>query len=188
MICDCERCVISTAQRLTESRNSHSPFDSGIERPIVEKDVAPRRRGVTIDSDWVTTVGMALGFALTAFLLSRSIRYLLFFSANYGASWGVRRGWPHTLNYVIGAVYFFLFAYSFPAKYLKIAFLLLGTNYTLRFAFTYLSVAAGVRHSVALAAAIAAQIAYAIILFAIARWFKSVFRAAHPSDPGVSEP
>ncbi len=140
-----------------------------------------------IDSDWITTIGMALGFALTAFLLGRSIRYLLFFSADYGVSWGVRRGWPHTLNYVIGAVYFFLFAYLFPAKHLKIAFLLLGTDYTIRVAVAYLYVAASARHYVAFAGAIATQIAYTIILFVIARWFKSVFRSAHPSDPGVSK-
>ena len=153
----------------------------------MEKDVAPRKREVMIDSDWVTTVGMALGFALTAFLLGRSIRYLLFFSGNYGILWGVRRGWPHTLNYVTGAVYLFLFAYSFPAKHLKIAFLLLGTNYTVHIALAYAHVATGVRYSVAFAGAIATQIAYTIIFFTIARWFKSVLRSASPSNPGVSE-
>jgi hypothetical protein len=153
----------------------------------VEQDVALRKREVMIDSDWVTTVGMALLFALTALLLGRSIQHLLFPTVNYAVSQGVRSGWFHTLISVIGAVYIFLFAYEFPARHLKIAFLLLGTEYTVRLALGYLHVAAAFQHSVAVAGSIATQIAYTIVLFAIARWFKSVFRSAHPSDPGVSE-
>ncbi len=89
-----------------------------------------RRQGdITIDSNWVITIGMALLFAFTAFLLGWSIRDLLFDKVDHGVLQRVRSGWLDTLTNVIGAVYFFLFAYSFPAKHLKIAFLLLGGKY-----------------------------------------------------------
>jgi hypothetical protein len=140
---------------------------------------------ITIDSNWVMTIGMALLFAFTAFLLGWSIRDLLFDKVVYGVSQGVRSGWPDTLAYVIGAVYFFLFAYSFPAKHLKVAFLLLGTRYTALVALAYLHVTAGVQHSVAVGGSIATQIAYTIILFAIVQWFKSVVRWIPPSYSGA---
>jgi hypothetical protein len=142
---------------------------------------------ITIDSNWIMTVGMALLFAFIAFLLGWGIRDLLFDKVDYGVSQGARSGWLDTVTYVIGAVYFFLFAYSFPAKHLKIAFLLLGTDMVIRVALYYFHSSATMQHSAAVAGSIASQIAYAIILFAIAQWFKSVIRSAHPSDPGVSD-
>jgi hypothetical protein len=142
---------------------------------------------ITIDSNWIMTIGMALLFPFMAFLLGWSIRNLLFDKVDYGVSQGVRNGWLNTVTYVIGAVYSFLFAYSFPAKHLRVAFLLLGTKYTVRVALAHLHVAAGVQHSAAVAGSIATQIAYTIILFAIAQWFRSVIRLVHPSDPGVSD-
>jgi hypothetical protein len=139
---------------------------------------------ITIDSNWIITIGMALLFAITAFLLGWSIRDLLFGKVEYGILHGVRRGWLDTLTNPIGAIYFFLFAYSFPAKHLKVAFLLLGANYTVLVALTYLPVAAGVQHFVAVAGSIATQIAYTIILLAIAQWFRSVVRWNTSSEPG----
>jgi hypothetical protein len=147
-----------------------------------------RRQGdITIDSNWVITIGMALLFVFTAFLLGWSIRDLLFDKVDHGVLQRVRGGWLDMLTYVIGAVYFFLFAYSFPAKHLKIAFLLLGGKYSVRAAVPYLHAGADVQHSAAIVGAIASQIAYSIILFAIAQWFKTVVRQIPPDDHGVSD-
>jgi hypothetical protein len=146
---------------------------------------ASKRVGeITIDSNWIMTIGMALLFAMTAFQLGWSIRDLLFSKVDYGVSQGVRRGWHDTLTNPIGAVYFFLFAYWFPAKHLKVAFLLLAANYTVLVALTYLPVAPSVQHFVAVTGSIAAQIAYTIILLAIARWYRSVVRWNKPSESG----
>ncbi len=146
-----------------------------------------RQRDITIDSNWIITIGMALLFAFTAFLLGWSIRDLLFDKLDHGVLQFVRSGWLDTITYVMGAVYFFLFAYSFPAKHLKIAFLLLGAKYLVLIAASYLPVGTNVRHSAAIAGAIASQIAYAIILFAIARWFKTVVRQTPTGDHGVGD-
>jgi hypothetical protein len=139
---------------------------------------------ITVDSNWIMTIGMVLLFAFIAFLLGWSIRDLLFGKVDYGVSQDVRNGWFDTVTYVIGAVYYFLFAYSFPGKHLKVAFLLLGTECTVRFALAYLHVAAGVHHSAAVAGSIARQVAFTIILVAIIQWFRSVVRWNPSSEPG----
>lgn len=131
---------------------------------------------ITVDSNWIVTIGMVLLFAFTAFLLGWSIRNLLFNRVDYRVLQGARNGWLDTLGYVIGAFVFFLWAYSFPGKHLKVAFLLLATEYTVRFAIEYLHVAAGVHHSAAVAGSVASQVAYTIILVAIIQWFGSVVR------------
>ena len=146
-----------------------------------------RHGDVAIDSNWVHLIGMALLFAFIAFLLGWGIRDLLFDEVGHGVLQRVRSGWFDTLTYVIGAVYSLLFAYSFRAKRLKVAFLLLGTKYTVLVALVYLHVAAGVQRSIAIGGSIATQIAYTIILFAIAQWFKSVVYSVRPRDTGVSD-
>jgi uncharacterized membrane protein len=140
---------------------------------------------ITIDSNWIVTIGVVLLFAYVAFLLGWSIRDVLFDKVDYRVLQGARNGWLDSLPYVIGAAYSFAFAYLFPGKHLKVAFLLLGTEYTVRFAIEYLHVAAGVHHSAAVVGSIARQVAFTIILVAIIQWFKSVVRWISPSNPGA---
>ncbi len=140
---------------------------------------------ITVDSNWIVTIGMVLLFAYVAFLLGWSIRDFLFDKVDYRVLQGARNGWLDTLDYVIGAFVFFLCAYSIPGKHLKVAFLLLGTEYTVRFAIEYLHVAAGVHHSAAVVGSIARQVAFTIIFVAIIQWFKSVVRWISPSNPGA---
>jgi hypothetical protein len=142
---------------------------------------------ITVDSNWIMMLGMVLLFAFIAFLLGWSIRNLLFDKVDYRVLQGARNGWLDTLTCVIGAAYSFMFAYSFPGKHLKVAFLLLGTEYTVRFAIEYLHVAAGVHHSAAVAGSIGRQVAFAIILVAIIQWFRSAVRWVSPSNPGVAD-
>ena len=140
---------------------------------------------ITVDSNWIMTIGTALLFAFIAFLLGWNIRDFLFDRVDYRVLQGVHNGWLDTLTYVIGAAYSFMFAYSFPRKHLKVAFLLLGTEYTVRFAIEYLHVAVGMHHSAAVAGSIARQVAFTIILVAIIQWFKSVVRWTPPSNSGA---
>jgi hypothetical protein len=151
------------------------------------ENVTTPKREITIDSDWITTILMALIFAFIAFLLGWSIRDLWSDTFDHIVLQRVRGGWLDKLTYFIGPAYCFLFAYSIPAKRLKIAFLLLGANYIARIAVTYLHVGADVQRAAVIAGAIASQIAYAIILLAIARWFGTVVRQVHPDDQGVSD-
>jgi len=141
---------------------------------------------ITIDSNWIMTIGMGLLFAFIAFLLGWSIRDLLFDKLDHEVLQRARNGWLDTFTYLIGAAYSFLFAYSFPGKHLKIAFLLLGAQYLALVAVFY-HAGTNVQHSAVIAGAIASQIAYTIILVAIIQWFRSVVRWVSPSNPGVSD-
>ncbi|MGC2247794.1 MAG: hypothetical protein WA609_14410 [Terriglobales bacterium] len=145
-----------------------------------------KRQDITIDSNWITTIGMALLFAVLSFLLGWSVRDLLFDRVGLGVLVGLRHGLD-TLTYVLGSVYSFVFAYSFPTKTLKLAFSLLGIKYTLLLILPYLHISAGALHSGEIALAIASQISYSIILFVIAQWFKNVVRRARPSDRALSD-
>ena len=150
-----------------------------------QRAVSNRAWEVTIDSNWIITIGMTLIFAFIAFLLGWSIRDLLFDRVDYRALQRVPNRWLDPLTYPLGAVYSFLFAYSFKAKPLKVAFLLLGANYSAHFALAYLHLAVGVQHSVAVTGSIVRQIAYTIILVAIIQWFKSVVRWIQTSNLGT---
>jgi hypothetical protein len=145
------------------------------------------RQDITIDSNWVITIGMVLLFAFVAFFLGRSVRNLLFDRIDFRFSPGVRSGWSDTLTYAITAVNYLAFAYLFRAKKLKVAFSLLVINYTLHTALPYLHVSAELQHSLAVAGSIASQIAYVIVLFAIVQWFKAVVRRAPPTDREVGD-
>jgi len=149
----------------------------------MEQNKALPKQEITVDSNWIMTVGMALLFAFCAFLLIWDIRDLLFGKVEHDVS--------HTIDvvaYALGAVYSFLFAYSFRATPLKVAFLLLGTNYTVRLAIGRLHVSASMQHFASVICSIAWQIALIIILVAIAQWFKSVVRRVTPPNPGARDP
>jgi hypothetical protein len=139
---------------------------------------------ITIDSNRIMTIGMGLLFAFIAFLLGWSIRDLLFDKLDHEVLQRVRNGWLDTFTYLIGAAYSFLFAYSFPRKHLKVAFLLLGAQYLALAVVFYLHAETNVQHSAVIAGAIASQIAYTIILVAIIQWFRSVVRWVSLSNPG----
>ncbi len=142
-----------------------------------EETQSGRRWEITIDSDWVTILLMVFLFAFCAFLLAWAIRDLLLDNVDHGAP---RR--LDAIGYVIVALYGFLFTYSFPAKIVKVAFFLMGANYT-RLAIGYFYAPSIHQHSVAVIGSITQQIALAIFLFAIAQWFKLVLRRSSAVDP-----
>jgi hypothetical protein len=138
-----------------------------------------RRLGeITIDSDRITTLGMALLFVIVGAMLIGKIRVLAF---------GVVTEHVSLLS-IVTVVYCFLFAFSFPGKFVKAAFILLGTETACRLALKYLHASTSMRHAADVAASVVDQVALTIILFAIVQWFKSVIHWAPPStarDPGL---
>ena len=122
---------------------------------------------------------MALAFAVCCLILGQNIRDFLFHRLDHPVSF---------FYYAFDAVYSFLFAYFFRANFVAIAFLLLGTQYTIRLALAYFHFADRLQHPAAFAGSIAKQISLIIILAAIAQWFKTVVRRDKPRDLKVSGP
>src|ERR1035437_2833996 len=143
----------------------------------MEQDETSLKHEITIDSNWIMTVVMGLAFVTCGTLLVWTIRNLLLDRVDH----------PVSLYYVIGSVSYFSLAYLFLAKSLKVAFLLLGTDMVVRSALYYLHASTTVQHSAWAAFSIARQIAYILILLAIAQWFRSVVRWVSPSNPGVAD-
>ena len=141
----------------------------------MEQITTPKRE-ITINSDWIMTIGMALLFLVCSGLFVRTFRNFCFDKIDERVS----------LIFLLGTVYYFLFAYAFHAKSLKVAFLLLGTQAVVRSALYYLRAPANAQHVAAMAGSIAKQIAIAIILIAIADWFRSVVRWSESSTSGPS--
>jgi hypothetical protein len=143
----------------------------------MKHNVGAPRREIMIDSNWIMTVGMGLLFVICGAFLFWNIRNLLLDRIDHSLS----------VTYAVSAFSCFLLAYSFPAKSLKVAFLLLGADVVFRVALGQLHASTVVQHSAAIVGSVARQIAYVLILLAIALWFKSVIRRNLPSNPGVSD-
>jgi hypothetical protein len=132
----------------------------------MEQNNASHRREITIDSNWIVSIGLGLLFAACCWVLISSVRNLTFDRVDEFSP----------LTMLLVAAYSFLSAYSFPAKPLKFAFLLMGSEKVVRIALHYLHASTNIQRLTAVVASFAGQIALVIILVAIFRWFRSVVR------------
>ena len=136
---------------------------------------------ITIDSDWTMTVGLAVLFIVCASLLAREIRHFLL---------GI--GDPPHLNgalftrifTALAVVYCFRFAFRWPTKFVRVAWMIVGAVLTVDLVSGYAHPSSAIRHLVAVGASAVSQVALVIFLVAIVQWFKSVIRWGSPSEPG----
>ncbi|MGB6384612.1 MAG: hypothetical protein WBD25_20775 [Terriglobales bacterium] len=145
--------------------------------------VAPKRE-ITIDSNWIMTIGMALLVVFCGWQLIREAHRLVFDSL----------AGPVLLTHLIDKistalvmVCYFLAAFSLWPRPVRIAGPLLGTDLLVRVALHYFHAATTAQHSAAVAGSIARQIALVLVIVAIAQWFKSVVRRTVRSEHGVSD-
>ncbi len=139
---------------------------------------------ITIDSNWIVTIGMALLLVFCGWQLIREVRHLV--NGDLVEQIILTHVFDK-ISAVIYVVYCFLFAFSFSAKSVKLAFVLLGTDKVIRVALHYFHSSATMQHSAAVAGSIARQIAFTIIFVAIIQWFRSVVRWVSPSNTGVAD-
>ena len=149
----------------------------------MEQNVVSHKQEITVDSNWIVTIGMALVLVFCGWQVIRDARYLLF--GDLSEEVMLTHVFDKISTFIYG-VYCFLFAFSFRPKSVKVAFLLLGTDMAIRVALHYHHSSVAMQHSAAIAGCIARQVAYTVILVAIIQWFRSVVRWVSPSNPGVS--
>jgi hypothetical protein len=150
----------------------------------MEHNVAAPRREITIDSDWITTVGMALLLVFCGFQLIREGRHLVFDSLSGEVLL------THVIDkfrIAIIVVCYFLGVFLPWPRSVKLGGLLMGTDIVVRIALHYFDASTSLQHSAAVAGSIARQVALALFIFAIAQWFKSVVLRVPPSNLGVSD-
>jgi hypothetical protein len=150
----------------------------------MDQNVASRKREITIDSNWIMTVGMAVLLVFCGWQLIREVRDLVVGNL-------AEQVWfapaIDKIGTVILAVYCLLFAFSFQALHVRVAFILLGTAAAVRFSLSFLHVSPAALHFAAIGGSIADQIALMILLFAIVQWFKSVVRWIPPNKSGEAK-
>jgi hypothetical protein len=149
-----------------------------------QKAASKRAWEITVDSNWIMTVGMVALLIFFGWQLIGEARDLVFGNLTEQVLF------THVIDKigrVILVVYCLLFAFSFRALHVRVAFILLGTATALRFSLSYLHLSPAVFHFAAVGGSIADQIALTIILFAIVQWFKSVVRWIPPNKSGEAK-
>ena len=137
-----------------------------------------RERRIAINSNRITTIGIALLFVCTFLLLLWNVRELLLGRFDHDLS---------PVFYVFVVAIALRGAFIFPEKPVRVAFLLIATNYALRFIMHYLDRSFGSRHAVFAAGSIMKQVAFVLLLWAIAKWFKSVVQISPADDSTHSD-
>ena len=132
---------------------------------------------ITIDSAWITTIMMAVLFIICGLLLTQEIHHVVqgHFRGPDRLQIGFWTIWNKVFE-VIAAIYFFMFAFRFPKKSVKIASVLLGTDLAVYALLSCFPISLTVGHIVAISGSVVRQIALTIYCMAIAQWFKSVVR------------
>src|ERR1700732_1748761 len=144
----------------------------------MEHNVAASRREITIDSDWITTLVMALLLVFCAWQLIREARHLVFDSL--AGTILLTQSIDKVRTAILVGCYFLGVFLPWPRS-VKLGGLLLGTDIVVRVALHYFNASTSEQHSAAVAGSIARQVALALFIFAIAQWLKSVVRRASPS-------
>jgi|HubBroStandDraft_1064217.scaffolds.fasta_scaffold89101_2 hypothetical protein len=148
------------------------------------ENVAAPEREITIDSDWITTILMALLFVFCGWQFIREARRLVFDSL---AGPVLLTRLIDKISTALVVVCYFLAGFSLWPRPVRIAGPLLGTDLVVRVTLHYFHAATTAQHFAGVAGSIARQIALALLIFAIVQWFKSVVRSVPAPNPGVSD-
>jgi len=137
-------------------------------------------REITIDSNWIVTVLMAVLGVICSAMLIREIRDFAF--ANAVEQQPLTEGLFTKVFEGIAAIYCFISAFSFRKKPVKLAFLLTAVDLSVGVVLSYFHLGSGFQHFVGVARSALRQVALTIFIVAIVQWFKSVvsFRSIPP--------
>ena len=139
--------------------------------------------GMTIRNGRETKLWMAALFVLCGLLLAQSIHQV--FRGHFPGPTHVRMNYWSISDKVfqaIVAIYCFIFAFSIPKKSVKIAFALMGADFSVFVLLSFFPISETVGPIVAMIGSAVRQIAYIIFCAAIAQWFKSAIRTPSMSD------
>jgi hypothetical protein len=138
---------------------------------------------ITIDSNWIATIGMVVLLLGCSVLLIREIGH--FIMGNVVDKPPITNHFFTNVSNVLAAVFFFVLAFESLAKLEKIACVLLGTDFAGRIILSYLDVSTRLQRFATTTGSVLRQIAFTLLLVAILGWFKSVVRWIPPSKSGA---
>jgi hypothetical protein len=141
--------------------------------------------GITIETNREMTLWMAVLFVVCGLLLGQEIHYAI--QDHFVGPEPLRMSyWSifHRVFEAIVAIYFFMFAFRFPKKSVKIASALMGANFAVFVLLSCFPISSTVGHGVAVIGSAVRQIALLTFCLAIAQWFKSSIRRRSPESLG----
>lgn len=151
----------------------------------MEQNVPSPKREITINSDWILTIMMALLLVVCSLLLIWDIRDLA--SGRIIEQAPLARDLFTIIFTIIAAVYCFLAVRGFHVLYVRIGFALMGIQFASGAVLGYLHLSTDLQHYAAVAGSLARQVALTIFVVAIVQWFKTVVHRNHTSDAGVAD-
>jgi hypothetical protein len=151
----------------------------------MEQSVPSPKREITINSDWITTIVMALLLVVCSLLLIWDIRGLVSGSIVEQAPFA--RDLFTNIFTIIAAVYCFLAVRGFHAMFVRIGFALMGIQLASGVVLGYFRTSTDLQHNAAVAGSLVRQVAFTIFVVAIVQWFKSVVHRNRISDTGVAD-
>ncbi len=141
---------------------------------------------ITVESNWLTTLGAVVLFMVCGLLLVREIDHFIW--GHVSGPVRLHRGFWSVWNKVfeaIAAIYGFIFAFNFPNKYVKTACVLMGIDLSASVLLSCFHIPPSALHIAAMSGSALRQVALAIFCVALAQWLKSVVRrGAQPEIPG----
>ena len=140
---------------------------------------------ITIDSDWITAVLMAVFLLACGTLLISEITHF---------AWGsvverslVSRDLFRNVINAMTSLCFFMAVFTALPKLFKISSLLMGVDFAGRLVLGYFHVSNHLQHFTAIAGSALRQIALTLALVAILQWFKTVTRWVPRTDSGTED-
>jgi hypothetical protein len=145
---------------------------------------SPRVGPITVESDWITTVGALVVFVACCVLLLSEVEHFL----------GGRFAVPHRPHYdffsiftkvyeVIAGVLCFTVALNYANKPVKTGLVLMGVNLTGAALLSYLPLSSAAFRLAVTSRSIMSQIALTIFILAIAQWLRSVVKRVSSAGP-----
>lgn len=140
---------------------------------------------IAIDSNWITTIAMAVLLVLGCMALIRDAIHLIFgtlqispFDANRFSN----------ILLIAATIYIFILAFVARARFLNVALGAMGIDLAGRMLLVYFHASPAVQHFGAEAGSVLRQIAYAIFIVWILQWFGSVVRWIQPDSQRGADP
>jgi hypothetical protein len=150
----------------------------------MEQNVASQKREITIDSNWIETIVMAVALVFCGWQLIREGRHLVFDRITGTV---LLTQFIDKVRTGLLVVCCFLGIFLPWPRSVKLGGLLLGTDIVVRVALHYFDASTTVQHSAAVAGSIARQVALVLFILAIVQWFKSKVHRIFPSNNEVAD-
>jgi hypothetical protein len=153
-----------------------------------ESQASPHRRGIAIDSDWITAFGMVALLIVCVLWFVADVRRFMW-NQPAGPAHVLRNFWSiwNSIFEAIAGVFLCMFTFLLPQKTAKIACALMGAKLASFVLLGCFNISSNVRHIAAVSGSDLNQMALLLFSVAIFQWLRGVIRWDQTPDPRGAE-